>query len=115
MKKTLSKNRAPLGFKTPENFSDKSKKSILSKIDKKRKKKPTYQLLSWFGAAAAAATLIFSLNQPSPFSTLEQKDELNDPFVTSLLIDTLLLDEMELDQQIQNALLDNFENDLALK
>ena len=37
-----------------------------------------------------------------------------DVFVTSLLMETLLLEEEELDQAIQDALLDNFENDLAL-
>lgn len=116
MKMKLPKNPSLLGFKTPKGFSETSKKSILSMVYKKEKKKSIYQLLSWTGVSAAAIiTLFFALQQPMPLSSTEDQATFDDPFVTSLLIDTLLLDEKELDLQIQKALLEDIENDLALK
>lgn len=116
MKKKLPKNPSLLGFKTPEDFSKTSKRSILSMVQKKEKKKSINQLLSWTGLSAAAIiTLFFALQQSTPLSPTEEQGNIDDPFVTSLLIDTLLLDEKELDLQLQKVLLQDIENDLALK
>ena len=64
MKKKLPKNPSLLGFNTQEDFSETSKKSILSMVQKKEKKKSIYQLLPWTGLSAAAiVTLFFALQE----------------------------------------------------
>ena len=106
-----------LGFKRPENHSEESKKHILELIQKEINTSPKSRLISpWFTLSGIAASLlfIFFLTKTNAPVVKETPQVEEDDFVTSLLMDTLLLEETELDQAIQEALLDDFENDLAL-
>lgn len=106
-----------LGFKRPENHSEESKKQILDFIEAKSNVPKRIRLSSpWVALSGLAASLlfIFFLTQTNDTLVSEIPIVEEDVFVTSLLMDTLLLEEEELDQAIQDALLDNFENDLAL-
>ena len=70
-----------------------------------------------FGTVAIAASmlLLFTLNlTPDTETTVASETMVEDVFVTSFLLDTLLLEEEVLDQVIQESLLDNFEENLAL-
>jgi len=59
--------------------------------------------------------LLFTLNlTPDKETTVASETMVEDVFVTSFLLDTLLLEEEVLDQVIQESLLDNFEENLAL-
>jgi len=105
-----------LGFKRPKNHTEKSKKQILDLIQAKENTSPKKRYLSsWIALSGIAASLLvvfFLAKNSLPFKETTKVQE--DVFVTSLLMDTLLLEEAELDQAIQEALLDDFENDLAL-
>ncbi|MEN8768389.1 MAG: hypothetical protein ABF256_06025 [Candidatus Arcticimaribacter sp.] len=107
-----------LGFKRPENHSEESKKQILQMIEAETNAPRKVRFSSpWVTLSGIAASLlfVFFLTQTNDPLVSEILVEEEDVFVTSLLMDTLLLEEEELDQAIQDALLDNFENDLALK
>lgn len=105
-----------LGFKRPKNHIEKSKKQILDLIQAKENTSPKKRYISpWIALSGIAASLLvvfFLTKNTLPFKETTKVQE--DVFITSLLMDTLLLEEEELDQAIQEALLDDFENDLAL-
>jgi hypothetical protein len=106
-----------LGFKRPENHTEESKKHILELIQTEINTSPKSRLISpWLALSGIAASLlfIFFLTKTNAPVVKETPQVEEDVFVTSLLMDTLLLEETELDQAIQEALLDDFENDLAL-
>lgn len=107
-----------LGFKRPKNHSEESKKHILQMIKADTNTSRKIRLISpWVALSGIAASLlfIFFLTQTNDTTVVETAGVEEDVFVTSLLMETLLLEEEEeLDQAIQDALLDNFENDLAL-
>lgn len=104
-----------LGYKRPEDHSAVSKKHILQLIQAEQSP-PRRRLLKspWVALSGVAASLLllFFFTQTNAPQQPVQVEE--DAFVTSLLMETLLLDETQLDQVIQEALLENFENDLAL-
>jgi hypothetical protein len=115
--KNKNHSQQDLGFKRPENHKEESKNHILeliqAEINTTTKSRLTYP---WFALSGIAASLLFiffltKTNAPVIKETPQVEEDI---FVTSLLMDTLLLEETELDQAIQEALLDNFENDLAL-
>ena len=106
-----------LGFKIPKNHSKESKKQILHLIEAETNAPRKIRLSSpWVALSGIAASLlfIFFLTQANDTTVVETTGVEEDVFVTSLLMETLLLEEEELDQAIQEALLDNFEDDLAL-
>jgi hypothetical protein len=106
-----------LGFNTPENHSEESKNKILQMIEAETNASRKVRFSSpWVALSGIAASLlfIFFLTQINDTAAVETGGVEEDVFVTSLLMETLLLEEEELDQAIQDALLDNFENDLAL-
>ena len=115
-----NKNRLnDLGFKRPKKHTEESKKTILQVIENQaisvNRKRANIRWAALSGIAASLF-LFFSLTQSNNSISVESQAIVKeDVFVTSLLMDTLLLEETELDQAIQEALLDNFENDLALK
>lgn len=117
MSKTKNKIGENLGFKRPLGHKEKSVKHILHLIDKEKPRATIKPKIVWGILSGIAATLflVFSLNQSAILSTQPSTVVIEeDVFVTSLLMDTLLLEEAELDQAIQEALLDDFENDLVL-
>lgn len=107
-----------LGYKRPEDHSAVSKKHILQLIQaeqsppRRRLLKSPWVALS--GVAASLLLLFFFTQTNEPQQPVQPVQVEEDAFVTSLLMETLLLDENQLDQAIQEALLENFENDLAL-
>ena len=106
-----------LGFKRPNNHTEESKKQILEMIQTEKNAPSKLRLtFPWFALSGIAASLlfIFFLTKTNAPVVKETPPVEEDVFVTSLLMDTLLLEEAELDQAIQEALLDDFENDLAL-
>jgi hypothetical protein len=115
--KNKNHSQQGLGFKRPENHKEESKNHILKLIQAEINTTPKSRLTSpWFALSGIAASLLFiffltKTNAPVIKETPQVEEDI---FVTSLLMDTLLLEETELDQAIQEALLDNFENDLAL-
>ena len=106
-----------LGYQRPVNHKEKSKQQILQLIkaeeisNKKTVKSYVWKTLS---GIAASLVLFFFLTQNNGVAITEKPIVEEDVFVTSLLMDTLLLEEVELDQAIQDALLDDFENDLVM-
>lgn len=106
-----------LGLKQPEGFSKESKALIREKLNAStHKKNPVIRLRNSMGIGAVAASLLFLIalnHNPSP-PPQESATLVEDVFVTSLLLDTLLLEEEAIDQVIQESLLDNFEQNLAL-
>ena len=105
-----------LGFMRPVNHTEESKNRILELIQAEKSAPPKLRLTSsWLALSGIAASLllIFFLTKTTPPVVKETPQVEEDVFVTSLLMDTLLLEEAELDQAIQEALLDDFENDLA--
>lgn len=114
--KNKKHSQQDLGFKRPNNHTEESKKQILEMIQTEKNAPSKSRLISpWFALSGIAASLlfIFFLTKNTPV-VKETPPVEEDVFVTSLLMDTLLLEEAELDQAIQEALLDDFENDLAL-
>lgn len=106
-----------LGWKQPKNFSDKSKESIKQSIQyEQRKKTKRIQLIPWVALSGVAASLILFLllNEAQIYNDPQEESIVEDIFITSLLLETLLLEEQELDLRIQESLLDDFEKDLAL-
>lgn len=106
-----------LGYNRPKNHAVESKKQILELIQVEKKATQKVRLTSpWIALSGIAASLffIFFLTKTNDTLVKATPEVEEDIFVTSLLMDTLLLEEAELDQAIQEALLDNFENDLAL-
>lgn len=106
-----------LGFEQPEGFSDQSRALIRKKLNKNKQNTNVFSMRSLFGTVAIAASLLllFTLNlTPDTETTVASETMVEDVFVTSFLLDTLLLDEEVLDQVIQESLLDNFEENLAL-
>ena len=106
-----------LGFKRPENHTEESKKHILELIQTEINTSPKSRLISpWLALSGIAASLLFIFFLTKTNAPLVKEAAIveEDVFVTSLLMDTLLLEETELDQAIQEALIDDFENDLAL-
>lgn len=112
----LEHNQEDLGFNRPKNHAVESKKHIMELI-RAEKNAPTKARLTspWVPLIGIAASIlfIFILSTTNVTTVLEESKVEEDVFVTSLLMDTLLLEEAELDQAIQEALLDDFENDLA--
>ena len=107
-----------LGFKRPLNHRDESKQHILDLIKKEQPsihRRNRSKVISLVSGIAASLLLFFFLTENN-FSSLDPATTTieEDVFVTSLLMDTLLLDETQLDEAIQEALLDDFEDDLAL-
>ena len=110
-----------LGYKRPEDHSAVSKKHIL-KLIQAEQSPPRRKLLKspWVALSGVAASLLLlffftQTNAPQQIVQPVQPVQVEeDAFVTFLLMETLLLDETLLDQAIQEALLENFENDLAL-
>jgi len=107
-----------LGFKRPLNHEEDSKQQILALVQKENpsifrvKKATAFTALS---GIAASLIILFFLNDVATSTTAQPQTDIDeDVFVTSLLMETLLLEEGELDMAIQEALLDDFENDLAL-
>lgn len=108
---------AKLGFKRPLNHRDKSKQHILDLIKKEQRsihRRSRSKVISLVSGIAASLLLFFFLTENDPSSLAPATTIEEDVFVTSLLMDALLLDETELDEAIQEALLDDFEDDLAL-
>jgi hypothetical protein len=106
-----------LGYKRPKNHTVESKNHILELIRVEKKVSQKVKLTSpWIVLSGIAASLlfVFFLTKTNNALVIEETEIEEDVFVTSLLMDTLLLEEAELDQAIQEALLDDFENDLAL-
>lgn len=106
-----------LGYKRPDNHSEESKKQILELIQAEKNETQKVRLISpWVTLSGIAASLLFIFFLTKTNDTLVKPtpEVEEDIFVTYLLMDTLLLEEAELDQVIQEALLDNFENNLAL-
>ena len=106
-----------LGFKRPENHTEDSKKHILELIQVETNTSPKSRLTSpWLALSGVAASLLFIFFLTKTNTPLVKEAAIveEDVFVTSLLMYTLLLEETELYQAIQEALLDDFENDLAL-
>lgn len=106
-----------LGYNRPKNHTVESKKHILELIRAEKNPPKKVRLNSpWVALSGIAASLlfIFLLTTINDTPVIEEPKVEEDVFVTSLLMDTLLLEEAELDQAIQEALLDDFENDLAL-
>ena len=115
--KNTKHSQQDLGFKRPNNHTEESKKQILELIQAEKNAPSKLRLTSpWFTLSGIAASLlfIFFLTKTNTRVVKETSPVEEDAFVTSLLMDTLLLEEAELDQAIQEALLDDFENDLAL-
>ncbi|MEL0226268.1 MAG: hypothetical protein VW912_06320 [Flavobacteriaceae bacterium] len=115
--KNKKHSQQDLGFKRPNNHTEESKKQILEMIQTEKNAPSKLRLTSpWFALSGIAASLlfIFFLTKTNTPVVKETAPVEEDVFVTSLLMDTLLLEEAELDQAIQEALLDDFENDLAL-
>ena len=115
--KNKKHHQQDLGFKRPNNHTEESKKQIFKLIQAEKNAPPKLSLTSpWFALSGIAASLlfIFFLTKTNTLVVKETPQVEEDVFVTSLLMDTLLLEEAELDQAIQEALLDDFENDLAL-
>ena len=115
--KNKKHSQQDLGFKRPNNHTEESKKQILEMIQTEKNAPSKLRLTSpWFALSGIAASLlfIFFLTKTNTPVVKETPSVEEDVFVTSLLMDTLLLEEAELDQAIQEALLDDFENDLAL-
>lgn len=106
-----------LGWKLPKGFSERSKESIRASILKEHQKKAKpIQLLPWAFLSGAAVSLALFLwfNGVEAPKAQDHHSVVEDVFVTSLLMETLLLDGRELDLRIQESLLDDFEKDLAL-
>lgn len=106
-----------LGWKQPKGFLEQSKESIRKTIqNEEHKKAKRRRLRPWFVLSGAAASLILFLlfNEARIFNDLQEESIVEDVFVISLLMETLLLEEHELDLRIQESLLDDFEKDLAL-
>lgn len=115
--KNKKHSQQDLGFKRPKNHTKESKEHILKLIQAEKSTSKKVKLSSpWLalGGIAASLLFIFFLTKTNTPVTKETPQLEEDVFVTSLLMDTLLLEEAELDQAIQEALLDDFENDLAL-
>ena len=106
-----------LGFKRPKNHMEESKKYILELIQAEKNAPSKLKLASpWLALSGIASSLmfIFFLTKTNAPLVNETPQVEEDVFVTTLLMDTLLLEEVELDQAIQDALLDDFENDLVM-
>ena len=115
--KNKKHSQQDLGYMRPENHTEESKKHILGLIQVEMNTSPKSRSTSpWFAFSGIAASLlfIFFLTKTNAPVVKETPQVEEDVFVTSLLMDTLLLEETELDLAIQEALLDDFENDLAL-
>jgi len=113
-----NKHASILGFEQPEGFSDHSRKLIREKLTTAKQKKTSVQpLRTLFASLAIAASLVllFTLSPTPDVEDTTATDPIEeDVFVTSLLLNTLLLEEEALDKVIQESLLDNFEENLAL-
>lgn len=115
--KNKKHSQQDLGYMRPENHTEESKKHILGLTQVEMNTSPKSRSTSpWFAFSGIAASLlfIFFLTKTNAPVVKETPQVEEDVFVTSLLMDTLLLEETELDLAIQEALLDDFENDLAL-
>ncbi len=115
--KYTNRHASMLGFEQPEGFSEQSRALIKKKLHKTKQNTRLFSVRALFGTVAIAASLLllFTLNlTPDTETTVASETMVEDVFVTSFLLDTLLLEEEVLDQVIQESLLDNFEENLAL-
>jgi hypothetical protein len=115
--KYINRHASMLGFEQPEGFSEQSRVLIKKKLNKTKQNTSVFSVRALFGTVAIAASLLllFTLNlTPDTETTVASETMVEDVFVTSFLLDTLLLEEEVLDQVIQESLLDNFEENLAL-
>jgi hypothetical protein len=112
--KYTNRHASMLGFEQPEGFSEQSRVLIKKKLHKTKQNTSIFSVRALFGTVASLL-LLFTLNlTPDKETTVASETMVEDVFVTSFLLDTLLLEEEVLDQVIQESLLDNFEENLAL-
>lgn len=110
-------HKSLLGLNQPEDFSNHSKALIRQKLTAVPiKKTPIISMhkLIGIGAIAASVLLLMTINLNPTSVPQDSAAVVEDGYVTSLLLDTLLLEEEVIDQVIQESLLDNFEENLAL-
>lgn len=101
-----------LGYKHPKDFSKINKQKLLDIIGSQSpKEERKIRWIPWVAISGIAASLVFVLTLENNFFTSQaQRAVVEDSQVTSLLIETLLLEEEGLDMRLQEALLDDFEN-----
>lgn len=111
MKQFKKKSVTPLGYKTPEGFFEQSKKSIKALPRKKNR-----QTISFVSFSAAASFLLLVSISTMNFNTNNQLTQWEeDEFVTDLLMETLVMEETQIDAAIEASLIANFENENPLK
>ena len=91
-------------FRVPDGFLAESKTQILQRVSPS---KPTIHFRVLWGVAASFLLLIGWMMQGSFSENTPVLKE--DPFVTDLLLDTLLIEDEKLDEVLAIALLDEFE------
>ena len=91
-------------FRVPDGFLAESKTQILQRVSPPTS---TIHIKLLWGVAASFFLLIGWMMQGSLSESTPVLNE--DPFVTDLLLDTLLIDDEKLDEVLAVALLDEFE------
>lgn len=106
MKKNKPSSISSYGFETPEDFFDQNKHKLLKEMTLPRSLKLPWQKM----AIAASFFLLIGwwTQQESKESDVASQWK-EDPFVTDLLINTLLLEEELLDETLSVAILNDLE------
>lgn len=102
----------PLGYAQPKDFSKKSKQKLLTMIDSHSSKKGrAVQWIPIVSITSIAASLLLIIGwQKNIADTTQPQPLVEDTQITNLLMESLLLEEEELDTRLQEALLNDFEN-----
>jgi hypothetical protein len=108
----LNTHKSAMGMDVPEDFFFQNKVKIKTQIKQiDARPAPVQRALFWLPHLAAASFALF-LSLRSPLLT-QNNDIVEDVFVSQLLIDTLVADDTQLDDLIQQIILDDLDQYIA--